>query len=227
MGNTMPTMHAKSPKEFSGLAVVLEPFLVQWEEIVQSKAKEGSEFTQLVHLDLVVLSEVYCLNSIELVWDVLEMLSFKNLPEIDQAHEAACFCFPVEHTLSYLLEKFGCAVEKLAGEDATAFKKTKILLADFGLAWSADETGFPLVMDLTFAKTRHNKKISVVYNKLCEFTEAFAGQRFHLDVYLRYLFFFGMSASIEDLDRSFWKLTRPGLHLTGRRSPLDTAWWTM
>ncbi|KAJ9056963.1 hypothetical protein DSO57_1026912 [Entomophthora muscae] len=50
---------------------------------------------QLVRLDLVFLNEVYCVNSIELVWDVLETLPFKNVPEMDQAHAAARFCFPV------------------------------------------------------------------------------------------------------------------------------------
>ncbi|KAJ9055494.1 hypothetical protein DSO57_1003570 [Entomophthora muscae] len=37
---------------------------------------------QLVCLDLVILSGVYCVNSIELVWDVLETLPFNNVPEI-------------------------------------------------------------------------------------------------------------------------------------------------
>ncbi|KAJ9082098.1 hypothetical protein DSO57_1039680 [Entomophthora muscae] len=113
---------------------------------------------QLVCLDPVTLSGVYCVNSIELVWDVLETLPFKNIPEMGQAHAAACFCFPVEHTLSYLLENFGCAVEKLAVVDATAVKKTKILLADFGLAWSANKMGVPEAMDLTFGKTKLRKK---------------------------------------------------------------------
>ncbi|KAJ9059908.1 hypothetical protein DSO57_1036617, partial [Entomophthora muscae] len=79
-------------------------------------AKGASEWTvtaykdaQLVRLDLVSLSGVYCVNSIELVWDVPTMLLFKNIPEMGQAHAAACFCFPVEHTLSYLLESFGHA----------------------------------------------------------------------------------------------------------------------
>ncbi|KAJ9075176.1 hypothetical protein DSO57_1038657 [Entomophthora muscae] len=117
-----------------------------------------------------------------------------------QAHAAACFCFLVEHILSCLLDNFRRAVRKLAVADATDVKKTKILLEDFGRAWSADETGLPLEMDLAFAKTRHNKKISAVYNKLCEFTETFSGQRLHLVVYLGYLFFFGMSASVKDLD---------------------------
>ncbi|KAJ9053160.1 hypothetical protein DSO57_1039636 [Entomophthora muscae] len=62
---------------------------------------------QLVRLDLVSLSGVYCVNSIELVWDVLVTLPFKNVPEMGRAHAAARFCFPVEHTLSYLLENFG------------------------------------------------------------------------------------------------------------------------
>ncbi|KAJ9077430.1 hypothetical protein DSO57_1016737 [Entomophthora muscae] len=124
---------------------------------------------QLVRLDPVSLIGVYCVNSIELVWDVLVTLPFKNVLEMGQAHVAACFCFLVEHTISYLLEKFGHAVGKLTVADATAVKKTKILLAEFGLAWSANEMGLPAAMDLTFAKTKHNKKISAVYNKLCEF----------------------------------------------------------
>ena len=174
---------------------------------------------QLVRLDPVVLSGVYCVNSIELVWDVLATLPFKNIPEMGRSHAAACFCFPVEHTLSYLLENFGRAVGKLAVADATAVKKTKILLADFGLAWSADETGLPLAMDLTFAKTKHEKKISAVYNKLCEFTEAFAGQRLHLVVYLGYLFFFGMSASVEDLDGVLLGIDEARLALDGKKVP--------
>ncbi|KAJ9060736.1 hypothetical protein DSO57_1027782 [Entomophthora muscae] len=117
-----------------------------------------------------------------------------------QAHAAACFCFPVKHIISYLLENFVCVVSKLTVADATAVKKTKILLADFGLAWSADKTGVPAAMELTFAQTKHKKKISAVYKKLCKFTEAFAGQRLHLVVYLGFLFFFGMGASVEDLD---------------------------
>ncbi|KAJ9074913.1 hypothetical protein DSO57_1001897 [Entomophthora muscae] len=70
-------------------------------------------------------------------------------PEMSQAHATACFCYPLEHTLSYLLENFGRTVGKLAFADATAVKKTKILLADFGLTWSANKTGVPLSMDLT------------------------------------------------------------------------------
>ncbi|KAJ9061357.1 hypothetical protein DSO57_1021542 [Entomophthora muscae] len=97
---------------------------------------------------------------------------------------SACFCLPVEHNISYLLENFGCVVSKLSVADAIAIKKTKILLADFGLAWSANKMGVPTAMELTFAKTKHKKKISAVYNKLCEFTEAFDGQRLHLVVYL-------------------------------------------
>ncbi|KAJ9072118.1 hypothetical protein DSO57_1030509 [Entomophthora muscae] len=57
----------------------------------------------------------------------------RNIPD-SQAHVAACFCFPVEHTISYLLDNFGRAVGKLAVADATAVKKTKILLTDFRLA---------------------------------------------------------------------------------------------
>ncbi|KAJ9064229.1 hypothetical protein DSO57_1032641 [Entomophthora muscae] len=135
------------------------------------------------------------------------------------AHVAACFCFLLEHTLSYLLENFGRAVGKLAIADATAVKKTKILLADFGLAWSADETGLPLAMNLTFAKIRHNKKISAVYNKLCEFTKAFARQRLHLVVYLGYLFFFGMSASVEDLDWVLLGIDKAQLALDRKKVP--------
>ncbi|KAJ9060659.1 hypothetical protein DSO57_1028512 [Entomophthora muscae] len=89
-----------------------------------------------------------------LVWDVLAMLPFKNIPEIDWAHAAACFCFLVEHTLSYLLENFGHVVGKLAVADLTAVKKTKLLLAIFRLAWSADKMGVPAAMELTFAKTK-------------------------------------------------------------------------
>ncbi|KAJ9077409.1 hypothetical protein DSO57_1017031 [Entomophthora muscae] len=96
---------------------------------------------QSIRLDPVSLSGVYCVNFIELVWDVLETLQFKNVPEIGQAHAAACFCFSVEHTLLYLLKNFGLTVGKLAVADSTAVKKTKILLEDFRLAWSADEMG--------------------------------------------------------------------------------------
>ncbi|KAJ9063954.1 hypothetical protein DSO57_1035517 [Entomophthora muscae] len=156
---------------------------------------------QLVCLDLVSLSGVYCINSIGLVWDVLATLSFKNIPEMGRAHAAACFCFPVEHILSYLLENFWRVVGELAVADATAAKKTKILLADFGLAWSANKTGVPPAMELMFAKTKHKKKISAVFNKVCKFTKAFAGQRLHLVVYLGYSFYFRMSASVENLDR--------------------------
>ncbi|KAJ9086351.1 hypothetical protein DSO57_1004749 [Entomophthora muscae] len=105
---------------------------------------------QLVCLDPVNLSGVYCVNSIELVWDVLASLPFKNILEMDQAHAAACFCFLIEHTISYLLENFGRTVSKLAVADATALKKTKILLADFRLAWSVNKTGVPAAMELTF-----------------------------------------------------------------------------
>ncbi|KAJ9054273.1 hypothetical protein DSO57_1016405 [Entomophthora muscae] len=101
------------------------------------------------------------------------------------------------------------------------------LLADFGLAWSADETGLPLAMDLTFVKTRHNKKISVVYNKLCEFTEAFAGQRLHLVVYLGFLFYFGMGASVEDLNMVLLGINKAWLALDRKKVPLDMTWWTM
>ncbi|KAJ9074107.1 hypothetical protein DSO57_1039722 [Entomophthora muscae] len=134
-----------------------------------------------------------------------------------QAHVAACFCFPLEHTLSYLLENFGRTVGKLAVADAKAVKKTKILLANFGLAWSANKTGLPAAMELTFSKTKHNKKISAVYNKLCKFTEVFAGQRLHLIVCLGYLFFFGMRASVEDLDRVLLGVDEAMLSLDGKK----------
>ncbi|KAJ9062408.1 hypothetical protein DSO57_1011085 [Entomophthora muscae] len=64
---------------------------------------------QLIHLDLVSLSGVYSVNSIELVWDVLEMLPFKNILKMGQAHAAACFSFPMEHTVreGAKLTKFG------------------------------------------------------------------------------------------------------------------------
>ncbi|KAJ9068622.1 hypothetical protein DSO57_1026788 [Entomophthora muscae] len=179
---------------------------------------------QLVCLDLVSLSGVYCVNSIELVWDVLATLPFKNKPEMGRAHAAACFCFPVEHTISYLLENFGRAVSKLAVADATAVKKTKILLADFGLAWSANKMGVPAAMELPFAKTKHKKKISAVYNKLCKFTEAFAGQRLHLVVYLGFLFYFGIGTSVEDLDRVLLGVDKARLSLDGRKVPLDMTW---
>ncbi|KAJ9089258.1 hypothetical protein DSO57_1014804 [Entomophthora muscae] len=174
---------------------------------------------QLVRLDLVSLSEVYCVNSIELVWDILATLPFNNIPEMGQAQAAACFCFPEEHTLSYLLENFGCVVGKLTVADATAVKKTKILLADFGLAWSANKTGVPPVMELMFAKTKHKKKISDVFNKLYEFTKAFAGQSLHLIVYLGFLFYFGMDRSVEDLDRVLLGIDKARLSLDGKKVP--------
>ncbi|KAJ9059306.1 hypothetical protein DSO57_1039817 [Entomophthora muscae] len=174
---------------------------------------------QLVRLDPVSLSGVYCVNSIELVWDVLMMLSFKNVQEMGWAHAAACFCFPLEHTLSYLLDNFGRVVGKLAIADATAVKKTKILLEDFGLAWSANEMGVLAAMELTFAKTKHNKKISAVYNKLCKFTEVFAGQRLHLVVYLGLYSSLGWVRRLRTWTGSFWGLTRPGSPWMGRRSP--------
>ncbi|KAJ9067403.1 hypothetical protein DSO57_1039503 [Entomophthora muscae] len=40
---------------------------------------------KLIRLDLVNLSGVYCLNSIELVWDVLATLPFKNTSVVWQA----------------------------------------------------------------------------------------------------------------------------------------------
>ncbi|KAJ9059149.1 hypothetical protein DSO57_1005648 [Entomophthora muscae] len=93
------------------------------------------------------------------------MLLFKNIPEMGQVHATACLCFPGEHTLSYMLENFEHTVGKLAFSDTTAVKKTKILLADFGLVWSADKTGLPLEIDLNFVKTKHKKKISAVFNR--------------------------------------------------------------
>ncbi|KAJ9081632.1 hypothetical protein DSO57_1012515 [Entomophthora muscae] len=103
--------------------------------------------------------------------------------------------------------------------DATAVKKTKILLADFGLAWSANKTGVPEAMELTFAKTKHEKKISALYKKLCGFTEAFAGQRLHLVVYLGFLFFFGMGASVEDLDGVLLGIKKAWLALDRKKVP--------
>ncbi|KAJ9068039.1 hypothetical protein DSO57_1032744 [Entomophthora muscae] len=99
-----------------------------------------------------------------------------------QAHEADYFCFPLEHTLFYLHKNFGHAVEKLAVADATAVKKTKIYFAYFGLAWSTDKTGVPEAMKLTFVKTKHEKKISIVYNKLCELLEPLPSKDFILFV---------------------------------------------
>ncbi|KAJ9082655.1 hypothetical protein DSO57_1002601 [Entomophthora muscae] len=125
----------------------------------------------------------------------------------------------VTHTLSNLLENFGRAVSKLAVASATAIKKTKILLADFGLAWSANKTGVPAAMELMFAKTKHDKRLSAVYNKLCEFTEAFAGQRLHLVVYLEFLLFFRMGASVEDLDRVLLGINEAQLALDGKKVP--------
>ena len=166
------------------------------------------------------LSGVYCVNFIELVWDVLGTLPFENIPEMGRAHEGACFCFLVEHTLSYLLENFGGVVVKLAVANATAVKKTKILLADFGLAWSKDKTGIPLAMDTMFSKTKHKKKISALYNKLCKFTEAFAGQRLHLVVYLRYLFYFGIGTGVKDLDEIPHRIDKARLTLDGKKVAL-------
>ncbi|KAJ9078967.1 hypothetical protein DSO57_1039666 [Entomophthora muscae] len=200
---------------------------MSWEALAElTHAKGASKWAvtaykdaQLVRLDPVSLSGVYCVNFIELVWDVLATLSFKNVPEMGRAHAAACFCYPLEHTISYLLENFGHAVGKLAVADATAVKKTKILLTNFGLAWSANKTGLPAAMELTFAKTRHDKKISAIYNKLCEFTEAFTGQRLHLVVYLGFLFYFGMGTSVEDLDRVLLGINKAQLALDGKKVP--------
>ncbi|KAJ9063140.1 hypothetical protein DSO57_1003272 [Entomophthora muscae] len=98
-------------------------------------------------------------------------------------------------------------------------KKTKILLADFGLAWSANKKGVPMAMNFTFAKTEH-EKISSVFNKLCEFTEAFAGKRLHLVVYLSFLFYFGMGTNFKDLDRVFLGIDKVRLSLNGKEIPL-------
>ncbi|KAJ9084652.1 hypothetical protein DSO57_1022139 [Entomophthora muscae] len=78
---------------------------------------------------------------------------------MDRAHTAACFCLPLEHTPSYLLENFEGAVSKLAVTNVTAVKKTKILLADFGLTWSGEKTWLPLAVELTFAKTKQKIKL--------------------------------------------------------------------
>ncbi|KAJ9079785.1 hypothetical protein DSO57_1031957 [Entomophthora muscae] len=72
-----------------------------------------------------------------------------------QAHVAACSCYPLEPTLSYLLENLGCKVLILTVAEATTIKKIEILLAYFGLAWSANKTGLPAAMELYFAKTKH------------------------------------------------------------------------
>ena len=181
----------------------------------------------MVCIDLLVLSEVYCVSSIELVWDVLETLLFKNVPEMGRAHAAAHFCYPLKHTLSYLLDNLGHTVAKLAVADAIAVKKTKILLADFKLAWSANKTGVLQAMELIFAKTKHQKKISAVYNQLCKFTEAFAEQRLHLMVYLGYLFLFGMGASIEDLDGVLLEIDKARLSLDRKKVPSGYSWWIM
>ncbi|KAJ9071284.1 hypothetical protein DSO57_1038457 [Entomophthora muscae] len=68
-------------------------------------------------------------------------------------------------------------------------------LAAGDLAWADLGTrrwamGFLQAMDLTFAKTKHEKKISTVYNKLCKFTEAFLGKGFTL------LFTWGSSSTL-------------------------------
>ncbi|KAJ9082745.1 hypothetical protein DSO57_1001812 [Entomophthora muscae] len=198
-----------------------------WEVLAEVKHAKGAskwavtayKDAQLVRLDPVSLSGVYFVNSIELVWEVLATLPFNNVPEMGRAHAAACFCYPLEHTISYLLKNFGRTVGKLAVADATAVKKAKILLGEFGLIWSANKTGLPAAMELTFAKTRHNKKISAVYNKLCEFTEAFAGQRLHLVVYLGFLFYFGMGASVENLDGLLLGINKARLALNGKKVP--------
>ncbi|KAJ9057854.1 hypothetical protein DSO57_1018604 [Entomophthora muscae] len=110
---------------------------------------------------------------------------------------------------------------------STAVKKTKILLVDFGLAWSADEMGIPAAMELSFAKTKHEKKISAVFNKLCKFTEAFAGQRLHMVIYLGYLFYFGTGTSVEDLDRVLLGIDKARLTLDGKKVTLGMTQWIM
>ncbi|KAJ9089283.1 hypothetical protein DSO57_1014621 [Entomophthora muscae] len=99
-------------------------------------------------------------------------------------------------------------------------KKTKILLAKFGLAWSADKTGVPAAMELTFSKTKHEKKFSTVYNKLYKFMEAFAGQRLYLVVYMGFLFYFGMWANVEDLERVLLGIDKARLSLDEKMVPL-------
>ncbi|KAJ9083505.1 hypothetical protein DSO57_1034073 [Entomophthora muscae] len=64
-----------------------------------------------------------------------------------RAHAAACFCLPVEHTISYLLENFGCAVSKLAVADATAVKKTNTLLVTSEKLLLTMLTGNPQLRD--------------------------------------------------------------------------------
>ncbi|KAJ9080516.1 hypothetical protein DSO57_1024119 [Entomophthora muscae] len=58
-----------------------------------------------------------------------------------------------------------------------------------------------------------------MYNKLCEFTEAFSGQRLHLVVYLGYLFYFGMGASVEDLYGVLLGINQARLSLDGKKVP--------
>ncbi|KAJ9068810.1 hypothetical protein DSO57_1024902 [Entomophthora muscae] len=97
--------------------------------------------------------------------------------------------------------------------------KTKILLVEFGLAWSANKKGLPTAMELTFVKTKHKKKTSVVFNKLCEFTKAFAGQRLHLVAYLGFLFYFRIGANVEDLGRVLLGIDKARLSLDNKKVP--------
>ncbi|KAJ9058781.1 hypothetical protein DSO57_1008590 [Entomophthora muscae] len=62
-------------------------------------------------------------------------------------------------------------------------------------------------MELTFAKTKHEKKISAVFNKLCKFTEAFAGHRLHLVVYLGFYSSSGWARWVRTWTGSFWGST--------------------
>ncbi|KAJ9080623.1 hypothetical protein DSO57_1022896 [Entomophthora muscae] len=152
------------------------------QSVALTHAKEASEWAVTAYkdtqLDLVSLSEVYCVNSIALVWDVLEILSLKNILEMGQAHVTAYFCFPLEHTLSYLFDNLEREVLKLAVADVKAIKKNKILLADFRLAWSADKTGVPTAMELIFSKTKHEKSL-VQYTISCvSLQKPFLGKSF-------------------------------------------------
>ncbi|KAJ9077182.1 hypothetical protein DSO57_1019175 [Entomophthora muscae] len=55
--------------------------------------------TQLVRLDPVSLNGVYCINSIELVWDTLGTLPFKNIPEMGQAMQLLASATPWRATV--------------------------------------------------------------------------------------------------------------------------------
>ncbi|KAJ9086851.1 hypothetical protein DSO57_1039267 [Entomophthora muscae] len=118
-------------------AISVPPVLQELEDRIHGVSKwavTAYKDAQLLFLDLVVLSGVYCVNSIEIIWDKLETLPFKNILEMGWAHAAACFCFSMEHIISYILENFMQTVSKLAVASAATIKKTKILLAEFGLA---------------------------------------------------------------------------------------------